>query len=436
MTPLVRGRILPEVEGTGRKKASLDVLACLSPPSAREISDLDEVCILMQHLRSLGQYVCEIRLHVPDNCDATRLALRQFGIPTSRVPVAKVTENERKVIGNDAPPALLEASATALHHDFDLILTHDQDWFPFWHELDKYNLLAVDSGTLKRQCEIFVRGHDVPWSFADMTWNHPWTTFYMMAERTTFSSGLRFLDTCQRKKVDQDTSETARMLVYNRLPSLCFTRDRLLFFELQRRAAKRRGWARQNFQFEIGYHLEFYYLLIFGGLDSLAVLVNYALKLGVKLRRVSAQSPIFLQALSRIAPEIHAAFTDPAFSGFLGRVSSLRHQAAHRGSIMPGPVYEKFDVEPTSEELDKEIREQGLDRRIEIFPPGPLRDWAREHERFRMRLSKSKKLLDEVLLVEINGKYGFIHPMSDIEWNFDKFHNFANKVLDACRVRI
>ena len=214
MTPIVRGRILPEVEGTGRKKASLDVLACLSRPSAREISNLDEVCILMQHVRSFGQYVCDIRLHVPDNCDATSLALTQFGIPASRVPVAKVTENERKVLGNDAPPALLEASATALYHDCDLILTQDQGWFPFWHELDKYNLLAVDSGTLKRQCEIFVRGHDVPWSFADMAWNHPWTTFYMMAERTTFSSGLRFLDTCQRKKVDQDTSETARMLVY------------------------------------------------------------------------------------------------------------------------------------------------------------------------------------------------------------------------------
>jgi hypothetical protein len=205
---------------------------------------------------------------------------------------------------------------------------------------------------------------------------------------------------------------------------------------MQRKAAKRGHWTRQNYMFEVGYNLEFYYLLIFGGLDSIAVLLNYALNLGVKLRRVAAQSHVFLEALSRTAPEIHASFVDPEFSDFLGRVASLRHLASHRGSIMPGQVYEKPDVEFTNEELDEEIRKAGRDSRIDMFPPGPLRDWARQSERYRMRLEKTKKLLDEVLLVEIKGKYGFIHPMADIEWNFNKFHTFLDKVLEACRLRL
>jgi hypothetical protein len=422
---------LPEIESAGRAKHTLDVLIWLEQLDVKHISILGEVCILKEYLGSLIPYVCDIRFLVPETFDTTAINLARFNIPFSAVPVAPVTDGERRALGADAPAGLLQASATAISCDCDLILIQEENWFPYWYELDKYNLLAVDGDVLKRQCEIFVRGHDLPWAFVDMVWNYPWTTFYMMVEFPTFKAGLAFLEACQKKNIGQDAFETGRMLVYNRFPNLCFTRDRLLFYEMQRRAAKRLGWTRQNFQFEVGYSLEYYYLLIFGGLDSVAVLVNYALKLGVKLTRVAAQSQVFLEALSRNAPEIHAAFVDPQFSDFLERVASLRHLAAHRGSIMPGQLYEKPDVEPTLEELDRDIREQGIDTRIEMFPPGPLRDWARDCERYRMRLEKSKKILDEVLPVKIKGKYGFIHPMSDTEWNFYKCHNFMAKVLEA-----
>jgi hypothetical protein len=341
MTPFIRGRILAEVESTGQAKRSLDVLVWLPQLTARDLTALGDVCILKDYLASLVPRVCDVLFHVPSTFSATASALAHFGVPFLSVQVAAVTSAERAAFKDDASSGLLETSATAISRDCDLILIREPDWFAYWRELDEYNLLAVDCDILKRQCELFVRGHDLPWSFTDMTWHYPWTSFYMMAEHPTFQAGLRFLEIGQKKKLDRESMETARMLVYNRLPNLCFTRDRLLFYELQRRAAKRAKWTRQKYLFEMGYYLEFYYL-----------------------------------------------------------------------------------------------RRCGLERKIEVFPPGPVRDWARGMERFKMRLEKSKKVLEDVLFVQIKGKAGFIHPMSDIEWNFGKFHSFMSKVLEACLNRL
>ncbi len=414
----------------------MDVLVWLPQPDREHFRVLNEICILKEYLSSITPAICDIRLHVPRALPHIAQALDFFAVPFDFIDDVPPQESVPLVLGKDAPVGLLDAAATAISSDCDLIWIHENSWFPYWHELESLNLLAVSSHILELQCEIFVRGHDIPWTFVDMAWNRPWTTFYFMAENETFTVGLRFLDKCHKKNLSAETSETGRMLIYNRLSNLCFTRDRLLFYDLERRAASRAKWTRQRFAFEVGYFLEFYYLLIFGGLDSIAVLLNAALDLGIKLRKVAAQSQAFLNALKTKAPEIHMAFVDPEFSKFLDRIAYLRHLAAHRGSIMPGPVYQKPVVEPTPEELDKDISEEDLDATINLSPKGPLREQVRGLYRYKMKIDRSKKILDDAILIEAKGKYGFIRPMADIEWNFNKFHSFMVRVLEACEKRI
>ena len=62
---------------------------------------------------------------------------------------------------------------------------------------------------------------------------------------------------------DNETLETGRTLVYNRLSNLCLTRDRLLFYSQQRQAALRNGIKRQEFKLETAYHLNFYHPLLY-----------------------------------------------------------------------------------------------------------------------------------------------------------------------------
>ena len=73
-------------------------------------------------------------------------------------------------------------------------------------------------------------------------------------------------------------------------------------------AAQRAKWKRQEFIFETGYYLNFYYPLIYGGLDQIALLVNQCLQLGLAEKNVRhCQS--FLDALEAKNPALRALFS-------------------------------------------------------------------------------------------------------------------------------
>jgi len=224
--------------------------------------------------------------------------------------------------------------------------------------------------------------------------------------------------------------------VFNRIPNILFTRDRLLFYEMQQTAAKRAKWTRQKFEFEVGYHLNFYYILLYGAFDHLAVMLNGVLGLGMASRDVTATGKTFLKELERKAPELHAMFTDSKILDFIERIGALRHASAHRSQIMPAPVYEAPDHEPTTADLDAEIAAKGLDWQLHFFPTGPVREAIAENLRFSLKMSKLKILIEDAVYIETKQMKGFINPLLDTEWNFSKFHAFLSQVLSAATKRI
>ena len=78
-----------------------------------------------------------------------------------------------------------------------------------------------------------------------------------MTEQRTLAVGIDFLYEASKKKVNAEAQETGRSLVHNRLSNICFTRDRLLFYGVQKMAALRAKWKRQDFAFETSYYLNF-----------------------------------------------------------------------------------------------------------------------------------------------------------------------------------
>jgi hypothetical protein len=397
---------------------------------------LDSIEILRNYLSSINPNRCSINLWIPAPFVESRNGLAAIGIEFGTVEKLNPTPRVEDALGVNAPREILEMAATALSVDADVVATSNPDWYPYAIEFEKLNTLLADCQVLKRQSEIFVRGHDVPWSFEYVVWRRPWNGFYQQNEQRTFQAGLEFLDRAYKQKLDSTTQEAGRTLVHNRLPNLCFTRDRLLFYDMQQAVSKRLAWERQEFLFETGYSLNFYYLLLHGGFDHLALVVNGALALGLAPKNVGATYAGFLKALHDKAPEIHAHFTEPRFVDFLERVSALRHFAAHRGSIAPGKIYEELDPRPSDAELDAEIARQGLDRSLVVIPDGPVRNAFRAALRQKMLISMSKLIEEGVVFLEIRGKWFYIRPMMDIEWNFDRFHSFMVSVLNALNARL
>ena len=436
MTPFIRGRIFPEVEHGGRAKRSLDVLLWMNGLSANEIRDLDEIEVLRNYLASIDPAVCTIDLHVPEPHAATAGLLARYGITVSLVPVSEPDAKVAGVFKQGAPESLNAVAATTLACNADVVVVGERQWLPYVEEFGKLGMLLADTGVLKRQAELFVRGHEVPWAFDYKCWGMAWTVFYQLVENRTFRDGVDFLYNADRKKLDAEALETARMLVHNRLPNMCFTRDRLLFYEMQQSVAKRAGWLRQDFSFEVAYHLNFYYLVIYGGFDHIAAVVNGALGLGLPEKNVGATYKGFLDALEAKAPEIHALFAEPGLVELVKVIAALRHFTAHRGSIMPAKVYEKPEVEPTNEELDADIAKSGGDIILNLLPEGEIREAQREALRLIARVKRYEQVADGLVPIEIDGKQCFIRPMNDIEWNFNKFHSFMVKVLNALLARI
>ena len=76
-------------------------------------------------------------------------------------------------------------------------------------------------------------------------------------------------------------------------------------------------------------------------------------------KSVGINSPAFLKILQKASPAVHAVVTDPEHLSFISRIGALRHSAAHRSPITPTRVLQTPVQEPTNEELDAAIHEEG-----------------------------------------------------------------------------
>jgi hypothetical protein len=435
----VRGQFIPRRENAGSTKRYLDVLLWLPSLNSTDIVTLNDLEILATYLGSISPSpCCQIRLWIAPGFEATQVALEDFGIECMVSPSVSpgVDNRTARVFADSVPEEVLAIAATARAVDADLILlSATNELFMYVLDFDKeLNTWLVDSDLLQRGCEIFVRGYDIPWAFENKFLSMPWTGFYQFAEPQTFKPALKFYSFCQQNGASKGALEAVRSFVFNRLSNICFTRDRLLFFSIQQAAGKRAGWTNQGFEFEISYHLNFYYLLLYGGFDHLSIIVNAILQLGLPDRRVGAKYESFKRRLQKMAPDICALFEAPETAQFIDRLGDLRHYAAHRGSIAPGTLFEQPEAEPTEEELDADISEAGLDSALDLIPPGPDRDQMREVLRTNARVARYKKIQDCLVLIEREDGSGyFVRPMSDIGYNFWKFYSFMIKVLEACQ---
>jgi hypothetical protein len=432
--PFVRGSILPEVESTGAAKHTLDVLLSLERVDIPTLTSLDELEQLRVYLASLLDTSISIRLFFPTSRPEIQIALQRIGIECRPMPSASALEGIPKQVVERLEDSLKVLLSTALHYNVDCVVSNNSSLLPYAEEFGEVGVLLTSADFLLRYSETFARGHDVPWAFNYKVWFEPWTSFYQLSESWTFRAAMDFLRLCQSKDTTRDAVELCRSLAFNRLGDLCFTRDRLCFYEMQKAVAKRAGWKRQKFSAEVAYYLNFYYLLLYGAFDHAAVLVNALFNLGIKERQVGARNPEFLKALATKAGGVQAVFEKPSHVAFIRRVAALRNIAAHRDVLTPTKVVRDLDHPPTNDELDQDIRDAGLDHILLRHPPGMTRDGLQEMLRSNAPAARYEQetLMEDVVLIEIDDTYGFIHPLGDTWFNFKSCLSFLNDVFSAC----
>jgi hypothetical protein len=320
---VIRGKFIVEVENSMAQRRMLRVLLWpeqLTPQSWRCLEDLDTLRLYLHH--QLGD-ICNIQLLVL-NTNATLIS-EAAPVGLEIMPVALVPVVD-EITGEIDNVSLRQAIATALNCDSDYIVVPNE-FLPYVEAVgEHFHIGLVDLSFLLRCVEIFVRGFGVAWSFADPILNQTFSTFYQFSERLeTFEPGFTLMNLLGSTKLDSMTIDTGRTLIFNRTVHLCYSRDKLLFYSLQRDAALRLNAVRQTFAQELAYHLNFYYLLLYGSFDHAALLVNGVCGLGLDERRVGATHKEFLKALEPVSPALHAIFTDTIATELLDRFGVLRN---------------------------------------------------------------------------------------------------------------
>jgi hypothetical protein len=208
-----------------------------------------------------------------------------------------------------------------MRHDADYIVVSNE-LLPYIEAVDEhFHIGLTDPSFLLKCAEVFVRGFGVAWAFAHPIVNQTFTTLYLFSERVeTFGLGFTLMSLLEGKHQSSETIDTGRTLIFNRMANLCFSRDRLLFYAIQKDAALRINAKKQSFALELAYYLNFYYLLLYGAFDHAALLVSGVCNLGLKKKDVGATYKSFLDALLKKSPSLHGIFTRPSTVELLDRV--------------------------------------------------------------------------------------------------------------------
>jgi hypothetical protein len=429
---MIRGKIIAEVEDTMPLRRKLRVLLWidqLTQRSWRWVEDLDRLRLHLHH--SLGD-VCNIELLVPTSSTTLIAQAEQLDLPITVIACAPAAD---EIVDGIDDLSLRQAIATGLAHDSDYIVVPDE-LLPYLDAVEEhFHIGLVDPSFLLKRVEVFVRGFDIAWSFAQPVLNQTFNTFYQFSERLeTFEPGFTLMNLLGSTKQDSVTVDAGRTLIFNRIANLCYSRDKLLFYSLQREAALRINAKRQTFAQELAYYLNFYYLLLYGAFDHAALVVNGVCDLRLDKRDVGATYKNFLKALESVSPALHAIFTDTSTVELLDRFGALRHYAAHRGSIAPSKLVEKPEREPTDDEVDAYIRKDGQSIWMLDLPESPQKTMlvGMLRSNTRAEILEENTIAKDIVFVEIKGKGYIMHPLSDTTWNFRRTMKFLHKVFDEC----
>jgi hypothetical protein len=252
MAPILHGRVLPETESSGLVRRELRILIDPHVITGADVPRLIDLGILREYLRTLSGPPCVVTLLTPASGDPElALAHEILGrhgaepLPFGSILVPEATAALGEL--GARYPEFLTLVSTAFASDADLVVTSspgvdvafDADF------TRRFSIVFGDLDVALRDSEVFVRGHEVPWSFRMAAWNIPWTPFYVMAEPAKALVDLH--RKAQEAGLESSAIELLRSLALNRHSALCYTRDKLLFYVAQRRTAKRHKLDKQDF---------------------------------------------------------------------------------------------------------------------------------------------------------------------------------------------
>lgn len=410
--PFVYGKIHPEIEKGGLLSYELRILIEESSDSKATLDLLVDIFTLSSYLGYIKS--CPVQLTVFLISDGGAERYQNFEVEL--------------VSRKDNLLSYLTES------NIDVFASENRETISALKENEELNCSSGTFEEARRDIEIFVRGHEIPWAMKHPTWYMPWTTFYIMNDELGRKGSEFYTDKFKGLGLNDETIETIRSLTLNRFSNILYTRDKLLFYVQQRRRSKRQKAKRQDFAFEASYYLCHYYLLLWGALDQLARVLNSSLALGLThFRDMNVQNKDFSKALKATSPEIAALFETEDFQSWYTQLRRNRHHTAHQGSIILSPIVEKPETEPTDEELQKEAEQTPAWSLMKRSLPPEAFEWYMTSLKEQLKIARLKVVVEDAMVIKdtFDNKLYIFRPLGNIEWDFKNFELTTVRVLEV-----
>lgn len=217
---------------------------------------------------------------------------------------------------------------------------------------EKFKLYTVYYPDVFDKVETFLKGHNIYISAAEPIYGLNASNFYPMTDlrfRKYFQLWNRFTEL----KKDQDMSEYLRVMFYHRYSFMRHSIDQIKFELLQAERLEDEK-LRYGHYFLLGYHLNAYYLNLWGFLDNFAWVFNYLYSLGFSKNnpiKVSFSNKEYKKKLRASASNIISILEDSETKKWLENLALKRHPAAHREPLMMTPVYDEQTMNLISERM-------------------------------------------------------------------------------------
>lgn len=184
--------------------------------------------------------------------------------------------------------------------------------------------------------EICAHGHSIFWSVSNEERRLTFDLFYQWTHWKN-ARFAKWFNTVNQQITNQELQDCLRSALLNRYSFILYSRDMIMFYDLQKDFYSRRGLL-QRYAMAIGYYVTSFYLLLWGMLDHLTIIAKFARHLKVGERQCGIKSDRFWKEFQPMEPGLMKFLESKTISEWLSYMADMRHAAAHRTIAIPTPL--------------------------------------------------------------------------------------------------
>jgi|GEM_PF-840229 len=416
--PIVNGAMYPEARPRLNNFNVLNVLLLgeIADNQAAFAIQVDTLRVYTEN--TLGTAV-RVKLHstnVVDDAQATSLGIERHDID---------------------PPNEETLVATIKQLDIDVVLDQADTFSKRFIQNNFYTFQVVKTlPELISSCEDFLTGHNIPWIFSFITWNLPLLMRY--TERSGIASEyFAFMSVCTATKGYSTNQQDRVRYITNRLCQIEYSKDILNFYIKRMRKAERNGFADDDYNFELNYHLSNYYFLIAGVMDSVARLLNdvYRLEL-TRYADLGVEKDNFITANRRKRTGFVRILTNTAFLKWLSFMKERRNFIAHDGDMRQSPLVEPNDTPLTDAEVERLVDGE-VDWAFAARMYTPAQIQARRNQAAEIiRIQEDYHVIAKNVMVVPDATTGgtkVYQPLRSVDYEYEKLSDVMLKLLERLK---